>query len=77
MNNIEIIGKMVGEDSQAVSLAPLCNITSIVENKEYTEVTIAAPTEVIRKLNGNPSNYIGGLLLVEKDEYKKFAEKYE
>ncbi len=73
MNWVEIAAKIVEENNNAVQLAPLSNIAGadIKFDKGYGTIKINVPSNVADDLTNGSYKYVGGLLLIDREEFDK------
>jgi hypothetical protein len=73
MNWAEIVAKMIEENNNAVQLAPLSNISGadIKFDKGYGIIKINVPSDVADDLTNGSHKYVGGLLLIDREEFDK------
>lgn len=66
VNNFDILREMSARNGK-IMLLPLDNIKGMQKTKRGTEITIGGPDEILMGLMAQ--QYIGGMLLADKDEY--------
>lgn len=76
MNWIECIQKVLETDENKVMLAPFTNIAGcdIRFDKGYGTLKIIVPADIADDLTNGSRKYVGGLLLVDKETYDRFAK---
>jgi hypothetical protein len=59
-----------------IQIAPLENITSLRKVKAGTQVTIGVPGDLVKAI-GLQNKYVGGLLLIDREEYLSMKAELE
>lgn len=71
----EVLKRMADTDNKALQLAPLSNLSGARYGKHGTKITIGFPGNVCSDLMDG--NFIGGLMLIRRDEYEKVKAELE
>lgn len=70
----EVFNEMIAANDKGFQMAPMANIDSIDVKGSNGYVTFGVPVDVAMRLMQDPSKYLGGFILCDKDAFEKYQK---